>query len=106
MNATGAGAGYSITPAGQLVDTIVRDDIWNAYTWDQQAGNGHFSWYWLECCTDGMILGVLPTQEAWTYTFFWDLAKTQNMDGGSPASPRCVSSPTGPGPKAVRSKCI
>merc|ERR1719321_960906 len=38
----------------------LRDDPWNTYTFDPETGRAHFHWYWLECCTDGMVIGPLP----------------------------------------------
>merc|ERR1711988_1920168 len=32
-------------------------------TYDQRTGKAHFHWYWLECCTDGFILGPLPAPD-------------------------------------------
>ena len=39
---------------------MLRDDPWNQYTYDAATGRYNFHWYWLECCTDGMVLGPLP----------------------------------------------
>ena len=36
--------------------------------WDPSRARGSFYWNWLDCCTDGMILGPLP-QTRWTMTF-------------------------------------
>ena len=91
LNATGQGIGFQSNPQ-VAVDLTLRDDVWNTYDWDPSSGNGHFNWNWLECCTDGMVMGILPNG-LWSYTFFWDLAKTQNMDGGTQVHHRPLRSP-------------
>ena len=39
---------------------MLRDDPWNTYTYNTATGRFDFHWYWLECCTDGMVLGPMP----------------------------------------------
>ena len=39
---------------------MLRDDPWNAYTYNTTTMRYDFHWYWLECCTDGMIFGSTP----------------------------------------------
>ena len=39
---------------------MMRDDGWNRYTFDENTGVARFDWWWLPCCTDGLIFGPLP----------------------------------------------
>ena len=57
---------------------MMRDDGWNRYTFDENTGVARFDWWWLPCCTDGLIFGPLPyvvpddgdgKQLAWDLTF-------------------------------------
>ena len=57
---------------------MMRDDGWNRYTFDEKTGVARFDWWWLPCCTDGLIFGPLPyvvpddgdgKQLAWDLTF-------------------------------------
>lgn len=77
-NATGTGAiiwndwgpRYNIKP----LDVILEDDAWapNHYDWNGLTGRGQFYWNWLECCTDGMIMGYLPQVDGpFSLTFDW-----------------------------------
>lgn len=34
----------------------------DCYEWDSCEGYGVFSWRWVTCCTDGLVLGHLPTE--------------------------------------------
>ena len=33
----------------------------DCYDWKPETGSGEFKWTWKECCTDGMVLGRLPS---------------------------------------------
>merc|ERR1719201_3056567 len=48
------------------IEVLLEDDHWdpNHYNWDGAEGCGTFYWNWLECCTDGMIMGYLPQANA------------------------------------------
>lgn len=64
INSTGVG-GYGTKI--QLRDDYVADRASCAsitsdcYAWDTVSGRGTFSWKWATCCTDGMVLGPLPS---------------------------------------------
>ena len=83
LQATGEGIGSQSDPPVSVAVTL-EDDVWNTYDWDPANGTGHFYWNWLQCCTDGMVMGILP-DKIWSYTFFWNLQLTTNMDGGTQA---------------------
>lgn len=48
------------TPTTGVLPIMLRDDPWNRYTYDAATGRYRFVWHWLECCTDGMVLGPMP----------------------------------------------
>jgi len=56
------------------IPIMLRDDPWNVYTYDKETGKAEFHWYWLECCTDGMIVGPLPSpsKEALHFNITWE----------------------------------
>lgn len=64
------------------IPLMLRDDPWNRYTYNQTTGKANFHWYWLECCTDGMVLGPLPTadRESMFYNLTWE-GDCSNMNG-------------------------
>lgn len=47
-------------PEPGTLPIMLRDDPWNSYEYDESTGRYNFHWYWLECCTDGMVLGPMP----------------------------------------------
>jgi hypothetical protein len=84
--------GVSSTPKNDThtpgnLPIMLRDDPWNEYTLvpshrpDTLAAK--FSWLWLECCTDGMIIGPLPREDAFNITFEAHCDEMENMDGGT-----------------------
>jgi hypothetical protein len=40
---------------------MLRDDPWNKYRYNASNGRYDFTWHWLECCTDGVIFGPMPS---------------------------------------------
>lgn len=51
--------GVNLDGAG--VDILLRDDDADSYTWDSGTASGGFRWWWGSCCTDGVLIGPLPT---------------------------------------------
>jgi hypothetical protein len=64
---------------------MLRDDPWNVYTYDQGTGKFLFVWEWLECCTDGMILGPVPdeAQKSFTVTYEGDCSNMVGLAQGT-----------------------
>ena len=66
-----------------------RDDPWNSYLYKPQSeGNdAHvlFSWHWLECCTDGVIIGPLPRRDynPWDLVFKQRCHKMEGLEQGT-----------------------
>lgn len=47
-------------------------------TWDASNGRGSFSWKWWDCCTDGAVLGDLPTDQE--YSFWVEMSEPHPVD--------------------------
>ena len=48
-----------IVPPGETCLTAEKD----CYDWNSTTGEGTFLWVWDPCCTDGMVLGKLPSKD-------------------------------------------
>ena len=104
---------YTTATTGTL-PIMLRDDPWNN-TYNTATGRFDFHWYWLECCTDGMVLGPMPdatvastgfnvTYEAdcanmvgleqGTRISMWNLLGPAYSPGGCNGAPLLSSSPT------------
>jgi hypothetical protein len=63
---------------------LLRDDEWNQYTFDGASGVGSFNWLWLECCTDGLVIGPLPKESpVWNITFEGHCDTMTGLDQGT-----------------------
>ena len=49
----------TIIPPGETCLSAEAD----CYDWDPEAGSGTFLWKWDPCCTDGMVVGKLPSND-------------------------------------------
>ena len=52
---------------------VIRGDDSREVSWNTHAGTGRFQWKWGSCCTDGMVLGPIPS-DGFTMTLkasFW-----------------------------------
>jgi len=85
-----------VAQAGTL-PIMLRDDPWNKYTYEAATGRYKFHWYWLECCTDGMVLGPMPDATAdnigFNITYEADCSKMVGLDQGTRIS---MWNPRGP----------
>jgi hypothetical protein len=50
-------------PTEGVLPIMLRDDPWNTYTYETSTGRYRFNWVFLECCTDGMVLGPMPNAD-------------------------------------------
>jgi len=58
----GSGGNVNMTVTGmEGADWVLQDDPGEGYGGIDAAGNGWATWHWVECCTDGGILGPLET---------------------------------------------
>lgn len=32
----------------------------DCFAWNETEGRGSFKWTWIDCCTDGMVMGRMP----------------------------------------------
>jgi len=62
-----------------------RDDPYNSYLYDSSTGLAFWSWHWLECCTDGIVLGPLPRNSLnpWAITFTQRCHKMEGLEQGT-----------------------
>lgn len=62
-----------------------RDDPYNSYLYSQAKGKAFWSWHWLECCTDGILLGPLPRNaiNPWSLTFTQRCYKMEGLEQGT-----------------------
>jgi len=67
----------------ETLPIMLRDDPWNAYEYD--GGDVYsFNWHWLECCTDGMVLGPLyRSNSPYTMTYEGDCANMVQLAQGA-----------------------
>ena len=76
---------------------MLRDDPWNTYTYNTATGRFDFHWYWLECCTDGMVLGPMPdatvASTGFNVTYEADCANMVGLEQGTRIS---MWNPLGP----------
>ena len=76
---------------------MLRDDPWNSYACNATTGKYDFNWNWLECCTDGMVLGPLPNKfgapDGFDVTFEADCAHMTGLAQGTRIS---MWNPRGP----------
>ena len=69
-NARDAETYTGVANTGRTLPIMLRDDPWNKYEYVSSGNYYNFHWNWLQCCTDGMILGPMPsstTPHAITY---------------------------------------
>lgn len=58
---------YDDIPKGPMGENCTVENIRlenhgvDCYDWNSQTGSGRFIWRWNKCCTDGMVLGSLPS---------------------------------------------
>ena len=68
----GSGGSLSMDVSSSLLETgvdwIVKDDPSEPFAWDDVSGTGSVSLRWLDCCTDGGVLGALDEERDWTVT--------------------------------------
>jgi len=53
--------GYDTAFQNGRLPIMLRDDPWNKYRYNSSNGRYDFTWHWLECCTDGVIFGPMPS---------------------------------------------
>ena len=84
-------------PTHGTLPIMLRDDPWNQYTYDAATGRYNFHWYWLECCTDGMVLGPMPdatvNSVGFNVTYEADCANMVGLEQGTRIS---MWNPLGP----------
>jgi len=75
---------YSLDTNGEL-NIMWRDDPWNSFLYNQITGYAEFSWHWLECCTDGIIIGPLPRSSLnpWELVFSQRCHKMDGLEQGT-----------------------
>ena len=71
---------------GKDLGNTCRDKVTDCFSWDPKAGFGTFAWAWVDCCTDGMVLGPFPLE------FIMEF----NYRDGTTLSPRVYESRTYP----------
>ena len=81
----------NMTQVPGQIPILLRDDPWNKYIYDLDTGKAEFHWYWLECCTDGMVIGPLPmptkseADEGFNFNITWEghCDNMVNLDQGT-----------------------
>jgi len=86
--ADGASETFSGSANIGTLGIMLRDDPWNTYTYVPASGSNddyyYFTWNWLQCCTDGMILGPMPTfAQGFNITFEGDCSTMQGLEQGT-----------------------
>ena len=46
--------------------------------WNAASGTGSFTWFWHECCTDGLVLGPFPSS---AFTMSIEVKETRDANG-------------------------
>lgn len=84
-------------PTAGTLPIMLRDDPWNSYTYNASTGRYQFHWYWLECCSDGMVLGPMPAADGssmgFNVTYEADCANMVGLEQGTRIS---MWNPLGP----------
>lgn len=47
----------------------------DCYTWNSNQKEGYFNHIWASCCTDGSVMGPLPTDRTWRFNILFDVVK-------------------------------
>lgn len=90
---------------------MLRDDPWNTYEYvgyNDNKGHYTFKWKWLDCCTDGMILGPMPSSgalklgEQFTVTYEGECDQMEGLAQGTRIS---MWNPRGPAYTSSGSGC-
>ena len=85
----------STDPVAGTLPIMLRDDPWNKYV-ALPDGRYNFTWHWLECCTDGMVLGPMPdtySSIGFNVTYEADCSQMVGLDQGTRIS---MWNPLGP----------
>jgi len=96
--AIAAATAYPGVHVAGTLPIMLRDDPWNVYNYDASTGSYQFHWIWLECCTDGMVLGPMPcpssdSDPGFNITYEADCANMAGLEQGTRIS---MWNPLGP----------